>query len=572
MKRKRAQPVYKEYMMGQIILLPTDLEEMIAPNHLVRVVNTFVEQMNLTPLERRYKGGGTSSYHPKMMIKVLIYAYTQQIFSSRRIGKALRESIPFMWLSGNQRPDFHTINRFRGVILKGIIEEVFLSVLQLLIDGGYIKLEDYFVDGTKVEANANRYTYVWAKNTKRYQKRLAEKVAELFQEIDRLNAEENARYGDKDLEELGEDGPVDPQKLSKQVGELNEHLQAELEEGNSAADQQQPHSEQQSAEESKLLLSGVLEDKLQEVKEALEENPQNKDLARAVKELEKDYLPRAKKYEEQERKLGGRNSYSKTDPEATFMRMKEDHLRNGQLKAAYNIQTGTENQFVVGFSVHQEAGDTSCFIPHLEKTKHRLKRLPNKVTSDAGYGSEENYAYLAKEKVMNFVKYNTFNKEQAKRYKPDPFKAENMPYDPQQDRFICPGGRNMVYLKTEKKQTKNGFQTERRIYECEGCQGCLLKKKCSRAVGNRRLQVSFRLWAYREQAKQNLLSEEGKRLRSKRGVEVESVFGRIKEDWRFRRFLLRGLEKVTIEWGILCMSHNLAKVWSAKNAIPSVVN
>lgn len=136
------------------------------------------------------------------------WGLSQKIFSSRRIAKALRESIPFMWLSGNNRPDFRTINRFRGELLKGIIEEVFLAMLDLLIEGGYVKLEDYFVDGTKVEANANRYTYVWAKSTQRYQKQLAEKVAVLLAEIERVNAEEDARYGDGDLEEVGEDGPM----------------------------------------------------------------------------------------------------------------------------------------------------------------------------------------------------------------------------------------------------------------------------------------------------------------------------------------------------------------------------
>jgi len=163
-----------------------------------------------------------------MMLKVFIYAYTQKIFSSRRIAKALRESIPLMWLSGNNRPDFRTINRFRGELLKGIIEEVFLAVLSLLIDGGYVKLEDYFVDGTKLEANANRYSYVWAKSTQRYQKQLAEKVASLFEEIERVNAEENARYGDRDLEEVGEDGPIDPHKLEQRVAELNADLQGEI--------------------------------------------------------------------------------------------------------------------------------------------------------------------------------------------------------------------------------------------------------------------------------------------------------------------------------------------------------
>ena len=557
MKRKKAPPVFKEYTMGQLILLPTDLDELIAPHHLVRVVNTFVEQMDLAPLLARYKGGGTSSYHPKMMLKVFIYAYTQKIFSSRRIAKALRESIPFMWLSGNNRPDFRTINRFRGEILKGIIEEVFLAILSLLIEGGYVKLEDYFVDGTKVEANANRYTYVWAKSNQRYQKQLAEKVAALFEEIERLNAEENARYGDRDLEEVGEDGPIDPHKLEQRVAALNAHLQSEA--------QAPAPAEEDPPAAAGPRLSDVLESKLQEVQQALAENPDNKNLAKAAKLLEKDYLPRARKYEDQERRLAGRNSYSKTDPDATFMRLKDDHLGNGQLKAAYNVQLGNENQFVVGFSLHQEAGDANCLVPHLEGVKRSLGRLPQKANGDAAYGSEENYAYLEREQVDNYLKFGGFDREQKKRYQPDPFKAENMPYDLERDRFTCPSGKRLRYRWTEHRMTKNGYPTERRVYECESCQDCPLKEKCTRAAGNRQVRVSFQLWAYRQQARENLLSEEGQRLRSQRGVDVESVFGRVKEDWGFRRFLTRGLEKVTVEWGLLSLAHNLSKVWSAEN-------
>lgn len=557
MKRKKGPPVFKEYTMGQMILLPTNLDELIAPNHLVRVVNAFVEQMDLVPLLAKYKGGGTSSYHPKMMLKVFIYAYTQKIFSSRRIAKAIRESIPFMWLSGNNRPDFRTINRFRGELLKGIIEEVFLAILSLLIEGGYVKLEDYYVDGTKVEANANRYSYVWAKNTQRYQKQLAEKVAALLEEIERVNAEENARYGDRDLEEVGEDGPIDPHKLEQRVAELNAHLQGET--------QAPPPGEQEPTAEAEPRLSEILESKLREVQQARLENPDNQPLKKAAKLLEKDYLPRARKYEDQERKLAGRNSYAKTDPEATFMRLKDDPLGTGQLKAAYNVQLGTENQFVVGFSLHQEAGDANCLIPHLEAVKRGLGRLPQKANGDAAYGSEENYAYLEREQVDNYLKFAGFNQEQKKRYRPDPFKAENMPYDPERDQFTCPNGKRLRYRWTAHLKTKNGYPTERRVYECESCQDCPLKVKCTRAAAHRQVRVSFQLWAYRQQARENLLSAEGQRMRSQRGIDVETVFGRVKEDWGFRRFLLRGLAKVTVEWGLLSMAHNLAKVWSADN-------
>ena len=141
-------------------MLPTDIELHIPTQHLVRVVNDAIDKMNIEPLLRQYKGGGTSSYHPKMMLKVFVYAYTQKLYSSRQIAKALRENIHFMWLSGNNTPDFRTINRFRSSIMKEIIDEIFKNVLELLIEEDLVKLENYFLDGTKIEANANRYTYV----------------------------------------------------------------------------------------------------------------------------------------------------------------------------------------------------------------------------------------------------------------------------------------------------------------------------------------------------------------------------------------------------------------------------
>ena len=156
MKKKETKAVFKPYVMGQPSLMPPDLEEMIPADHLVRVVNEAIERIDLSSILARYKGGGTSSYHPKMMLKALVYAYSQGIFSSRQIAKALRENVYFMWISGQNRPDFRTINRFRGEVMKGIIQEVFAATLDILIEAGYVKLEKYFVDGTTMEANAPR--------------------------------------------------------------------------------------------------------------------------------------------------------------------------------------------------------------------------------------------------------------------------------------------------------------------------------------------------------------------------------------------------------------------------------
>jgi len=227
MKRKSTPPVFKEYLQGQVVLLPTDIEAQIPARHLVRVVNAAIEQMDLRSLLARYKGGGTSSYHPKMLLKVLVYAYTQQLYSSRKIAKALRENIFFMWLSGNQQPDFRTINRFRSEVVKGVIEEIFTSVLELLIEEKYVKLENYFLDGTKIEANANKYSWVWGRSTRHYKRILQEKVKGLIRQIDQVNEAENAEYGERDLEEMGTDEPFDSHKLEQKIQELNQRLKAQ---------------------------------------------------------------------------------------------------------------------------------------------------------------------------------------------------------------------------------------------------------------------------------------------------------------------------------------------------------
>jgi transposase len=566
MAKKSNIPVFKEYTMGQIVLLPMDLEEEIEPNHLVRVVNAAIEKMDLRVVYEQYKGGGTSSYHPKMLLKVLIYAYSQQIYSSRKIAKALRENIYFMWLSGNSHPDFHTINRFRGEVVKETIQEIFAAVLSLLVEGGYVQLENYFVDGTKLEANASKYSFVWAKNTQRYQEKVQVKVGLLLEQIEQLNVAEDAAYGEKDLPERGGAKPLDAAQLETKIQELNERLrQLPADDDNRPAPPPAARSESALTRPDAASAPSAQPGHAAPAKTKIDKRKKHKSkaqrLAKGIQQLAEEYLPRLKKYEAQAAVLGERNSYAKTDQDATFMRMKDDHMQNGQLKAGYNIQMGTEDQFVVGFSIHQRPGDPGCLIPHLEESRQqRGGRQPKTVIADSAYGSEENYAYLEKEGIAAFVKYNTFHQETKPRHKPNPFAAEQMPYDAAQDTFTCPNGQPLHYKATHHHRSDNGYASQRRVYQCADCRQCPLKEKCTKAAGNRQIQVSFRLREMRARAKELLLSEQGTSLRKQRSVDVETVFGRIKQDWGFRRFLLRGLEKVKTEWGLLCIAHNFAKL------------
>jgi len=514
-KRKLPAPVFKEYNQDQMWLFPPSIEELIPQNHIVRTINTAINGMNLSNILRAYKGGGTSSYHPQMLLKVLIYAYTQKIYSSRNISKALRENVNFMWIAGNNRPDFRTINRFRSIILKENIEKVFASVLELLFEKKFIKFENYFLDGTKIEADANKYSFVWGKSTKQYKERLQKQVRELLDKIDVINDKENDEYGDSDLEELGEGVEVTAEELEKTIRRINE---------------------------------------------GLSENEKDEDVEQDLKKLEEDMLPRLKKYEEHEKILGKRNSFSKTDHDATFMRMKEDPMMNGQLKAGYNVQIGTENQFILGYSIHQKPTDTTTFIPHINKLKEVTGRLPENIIADAGYGSVENYVFIELEGIGNYVKYPYFHKEQQRKFKKEIFRTENLHYDPEKDEFTCPAGKKLRYTDDKQRITDNGYLQKTKIYTAEDCRWCRKRTACHKSRYNRRIEINPILTEFKKKVSANLKSEQGLLLRSKRPVEVESVFGHIKHNRGFKRFLLRGLDNVSTEWGLICIAHNLFKM------------
>ena len=210
--------------------------------------------------------------------------------------------------------------------------------------------------------------------------------------------------------------------------------------------------------------------------------------------------------------LAGRKSYSKTDPQATCMRMKEVRgAEEAWPKPAYNVQLGTEGQFIVGYSVHDHSSDPVCLIPHLKK----LKRQPKQIIADAAYGSEGNYAHLEKHKLGNYLKYTTFYQDTHRYRNPDilrklSFRADRFEYDPQNDEFICPNRQRLSYLYTSKYKTDNGYESERCHYECKSCMDCPLKSECTKAKGNRQIQVSFKLMDYRQQARENLTSRQAR--------------------------------------------------------------
>ena len=216
---------YKPYNQGGQWLLPPSLDELVPQNHFVRIVSKTVDELEIEEaFARNTKGGGASRYNPVMLLKVMIYCYMTGIYSSRQIAKQCRENVNVMWLTGFQKPDFRTINTFRSEKLKDSIEEIFVSTVRLLNRKGYVSLEKYFVDGTKIESAANKYTFVWRKAVEKNEKKLDEKLKVFLRDVEEITRKENQIYADKDFAETGDDTPVTSEEIKAVAGQINRKL------------------------------------------------------------------------------------------------------------------------------------------------------------------------------------------------------------------------------------------------------------------------------------------------------------------------------------------------------------
>ena len=506
---------FRPYNPYQTVLFPQKIDEDIAADDPVRVLDALVENLNLQHLEKLYKRRGRSPYHPKMMLKVILYAYMNNIYSCRKIEKLLLYDIRYIWLAGYEKPDFVTINRFRN-LMKREINEVFTQIVLLLATKGFITLNVEYVDGTKIESKANKYTFVWKKNVERNRKRLIEKIHALLEQIDDVSAQEQSSAGNEKIE-------VTPELLTELVGELRNAL------------------EQTPAPSSK------------------EEKAVLKEKRKQIKELEKQ-RDKLQEYDTHLEILQDRNSYSKTDKDATFMRMKEDAMHNGQTKPGYNLQIATENQFIVDYSLFPNPADTKTLIPFLESFEKRYQKMPDTVVADAGYGSEENYHFMSEKGIDAYVKYNYFHKEQQPKFKPDPFKSENFYYNKEHDYCICPMGQKMQRVGIKFSRTESGYAIRTDCYRAIRCEGCPLRCLCFNAKGNRTIERNHRLSEYKRKARELLCSEEGVRHRGQRSIEPEAVFGQMKYNMGYKRFRHFGTENVFMDFSFFAIAFNIKKM------------
>ena len=514
---------FKFYNQAQGELFPSFLGEKIPETHHVRLLSGIVDALDITDLLETYKSFGCPAYHPRMLLKVVFYAYMNNIYSCRKIEDALRYHVHYMWLSGSQTPSFSTINRFRSEHLKDAVNDLFVQVVMKLVEAGQLSLDVQYIDGTKIESVANKYTFVWKKTTERNKEKLEGKIRDILSQIDEGIAQDSAP-----AEETSE---MDSSTLQKIIEGINETTAKKEEEGAAKQDL--------------------------------------KKRKKTVKQLQKAQEKLAE-YEDKLETLGDRNSYAKTDPDATFMHMKEDAMQNGQTKPGYNVQISTENQYITVYDFFPNPTDTLTLPSYLQTGFDLYGRFPDMVCADSGYGSEQNYEVMEQMGIEAFVKYNWFHKEQHRPFREDAFRQENLYYNEQEDYYVCPMGQHMTHIGRHQTTNGNGYTSTIDKYRAQNCEGCPLRCRCFQARGNRIILVNHKLNSYKRKARERLLSEEGLKHRSRRPIEPEAVFGQIKFNKQYRRFRHRGLDKVRMDFAILAMSFNIQKLW--RNLAKKTIN
>ena len=511
---------FREHINNQMVLFPQRIDKDIAENDPVRLVNAVVDGLNLESFKRLYKERGRSAYHPRMMLKVIIYAYMNNIYSCRRIEKALLRDVHFIWLAGYEQPDFITINRFRNRV-KDEINNVFTQLVLILAERGLVSLDVEYIDGTKIESKANKYTFVWRKTVEKNRAKLMEKIRVLLSQIDDAIAQDNAS-NDEAVE-------FTPAQLNEICDELRQSL----------ADSASPANK--------------------------EEKKARRKREKEIRELER-HRDKLGEYDGHLKQIGERNSMSKTDPDATFMRMKEDAMNNGQTKPGYNLQIGTENQFITDFGLFPNPTDTLTMPLFLTSFMRRYGHMASTAVADSGYGSEDNYRFMEENDVEAYVKYNYFHKEQTRSFKNDPFRIENLYYNAEEDYYICPMGQHMTRVGTRHARTSSGYVAELAVYRAQRCDGCPMRGSChKRKHGNREIEANHRLDEYKRKARERLTSEQGLEHRSKRPIEPEAVFGQMKFNMAYKRFRHFGKDKVTMDFAFFAIAFNIKK-WAAKMA------
>lgn len=497
--------------------LPLEIEKIIKISDPVYTFSEVMEHIDIRKyLAVKESRTGRKKYDSEILLKVILFAFMEHGYVSvREIEKLCNTDIRFMWLlQEKEAPSHMTIANFMNNSLCDSIENILSEINRYIFEKEKVDLEHIYIDGTKITANANKYSWVWKKSCVKNRDKTFQKISLLLEEINNslvlqgvkfdVRTEYAIEYMDQIIRQYIHLTGINPDKLVRGRGH---------------------HKSTEQRNYDKLV----------------------------------EYTDKLKKYAKHICICGERrNSYSKTDNDATFMRMKKDYMGNDQLLPGYNIQLGICDEYIAVFDVKQYASDMDCFIPLMEKFKELHGFYPKYPVADAGYGSFNNYLYCEEHGMEKYMKFTMFAKESKdKKYHSDPYRAVNFPIN-ENGKPVCPNGKEFHYLYTRHIRGNKYGRTEE-MYQCEDCTDCALKENCCKCAGNRIVSINEELTGFHKEVLQNLNSTKGALLRMNRSIQAEGAFGTIKWNRAYTRARRRGLKGIILEISMISCGFNLHK-------------
>ena len=466
---------------------------------------------------------GRLRYNPVNMLKTVLFGFmTNGYCSLRELEDNCRVNLRFMYLMDHQTPSYRTFGYFINEILQDKIEDIFNDINHVIFQKEHVDLQHLYIDGSKFEANANKYTWVWKKATEKFRYKLYKKIT-------------------AEIESINEEIKWSNVQISTNIEYVPAYLKEIIEQ---------------------LTTLWMLDESTFVYGSGKRKTPQQKHF-----EHLNAYCQKLEEYTEKIEVCGPeRNSYSKTDRSATFMRIKTDYMGNDQLLPAYNVQIGVADEYIAVVDVNHYRSDMDCFIPLMEHFKKTYGFYPKYPVADAGYGSYNNYIFCEQNGIEKYMKFPMFKKEtKDQKYHEDPFRAVNFRID-ENGIMRCPNDRSFHLLY---RQTVKGNQYGRKeeLYQCEDCSGCLYAERCKKTDKNRTVRINRELTAMHQEVIENLESIHGALLRMNRSIQAEGTFGIMKNNRWYKRIVRRGIHSVRLEVLLVAIGHNLYKYHNKKMRI-----
>lgn len=531
----------------------------------VYTLKKVMEELDFSGLLANCSDKGRTGYNPIMMYAVVTYANMRGVRSVDRIVELCERDLAFIWLTRGQKPKRDAFYEFKGKKLTSeILDDLNYQFLRRLQKEGLVTLKELFIDGTKIEANANRYTFVWRGTINYHLAGLLDSIERTFTRYNTF-LQENG-YGQK--YDIGNAQMFVIEGMDKVRSVIEKNRKRKLSKHKKLANNTVIEIDNCSPLEilklQKNLNTVASGERIAFVYGKGKRKPEIQQLYEELEHLGQRLMG----YKECFEIMGkDRNSYSKTDLEATFMRMKEDHMLNGQLKPAYNVQIAVENYFIIHGYVSNDRTDYNTLIPVLEKHQKAFGSVLEEVTADSGYCSEKNLLYLKEKGIESYIKLQDHEKRKTRAYAEDISKYYNMKVEVFEDEqfYICHDGRELRHIRTETKE-QNGYTQTFEVYGCADCSGCEHKARClyqynaeKDAEKNKVMKINEQWEELREKSHANIQSERGILKRQTRSIQTEGHFGDIKENENFRRFNYRSADKVYKEFMLYAIGRNINK-------------